>query len=57
MTIIDALRDPHLFGRAFRDLRTWAAWIVVLKALFGLPMEAAEVEVYRRLTGRENPPT
>jgi len=57
MTIIDALRDPLLFGRAFPDLRSWAAWIVVLKALFGLPMEAAEVEVYRRLTGRRNPPT
>ena len=57
MTIIDALRDLHLFGRAFRDLRTWAAWIVVLRALFGLPMAPAEVEVFRQLTGRENLPT
>jgi len=56
MTIIDALRDPHLFGKAFRDLGSWAAWIVVLRALFGLPMDATEVEAYQRLTGRENPP-
>src|SRR5659263_209125 len=52
LTIAGPLRDRNLFGRAFPDLRTWGAWIVALKALFGLPMEPAEVEVYRRHTGR-----
>lgn len=57
ITIIDALRDRNLFGRAFPDLRSWAAWTVALRALFGLPMEPAEVEVYRRHTGRLAVPT
>jgi hypothetical protein len=40
MTILQALRDRHLFGTlpAFRDLGTWSAWRSFLAAVYGLPM-------------------
>ena len=41
-TIIDAIKNPKLFGSLprFKTLETWTAWLVVLKAIFGLPMTA-----------------
>jgi hypothetical protein len=36
ISIDQALRDPHLLGAALGDLRTWARWLVVLRAAFGL---------------------
>lgn len=56
MTIIQACGDPKLFGPWFRNRDTWAAWFVFLKALFGLPMDAQELSVFTRLTGRTEPP-
>lgn len=56
MNIIDAIHDPNLFRPFFRDLATWSSWLAILKAIFALPMEPAEVEVYRRLSGRQNSP-
>ena len=40
MTIVDALADRHLFGAlsAFRDLATWRAWLVLLRAAYALPL-------------------
>jgi hypothetical protein len=57
MTIVDALASPDLFGAlpAFRDLSTWGAWIVFLKAVYGLPMEEAELAIFRKHTGRTAP--
>jgi hypothetical protein len=59
LNVIQALADPHLFGALprFRDLRTWRAWIVFLKALSGLPMDDDELALYRQCTGRTQPPT
>ena len=56
-TIIDALRDPQLLGAlpAFRDLSTWAAWLVFLKAFYGLMLDAAELALFRERTGRPVP--
>jgi len=54
--IIQAIRDPKLFGGAFKDLSTWTTWIAVLKALFALPMDEKERKIYRKLTGRKKPP-
>lgn len=53
-SILDALGDPKLFGglAAFRDLATWSAWIVFLRAAYGLPLEADQLETFRRHTGR-----
>ena len=58
ITIIQAIRDKHMFGRLanLKNIKTWANWIVCLKAIFGLEMDPQEVEIYRRFTGRTNPP-
>ena len=56
ITIIDALRNRKLFGPLFADLTTWTAWIVWLKAVFGLPMEKTELELYQRCTARTDLP-
>jgi len=50
--IIQAIRNPKLFGSLFQSLDTWSAWLVWLKAVFGLPMDDAELELYRKCTGR-----
>jgi hypothetical protein len=26
-TVIDAIREPRVFGPAFMDLSTWSAWL------------------------------
>ncbi len=57
MTILDAIEDEQLFRPLFKDLSTWKSWLVVLKASDGLPMTAEEVQLFRKLTGRQTPPT
>lgn len=58
MNIRQAFRSPRVFGPAFKDLRPWRSWEVFLSAVFGLPIaEGEELELYRRCTGRERPPT
>lgn len=58
MNILQALQDPALFGRLprFRDLSSWTAWMVFLKALFALALTEEELDLYRRCTGRQDPP-
>ncbi|WHZ30064.1 MAG: hypothetical protein OJF51_004866 [Nitrospira sp.] len=55
LTIIDQLKHPQLLGAlpVFRDLKTWAMWLVFLKALFGLPLDSIELEAFQKFTGRE----
>lgn len=57
MTIIEALRDPDLFGglSAFSNLGTWARWEAFLKAVYGLAMTDAELAIFRQHTGRSEP--
>jgi hypothetical protein len=57
VSIIDAMDDPHLFGKFFRNRTTWATWRVFLCALFGLPMTAEQLVVYKQCTNREAPPS
>lgn len=54
MNILDALRHPHLFGAlpAFRDLKTWGRWLIVLSAFYGLPLDAEGQEFFCKFTGR-----
>src|SRR5262249_11051540 len=54
--VVQAIRNPKLFGSMFKSLDSWQAWIVWLKAVFGLEMDASEIELYRRSTGRTDPP-
>ena len=55
ITILDAMRDPLLFGPCFKD-GTWDSWMVFLSALFGLPLEKGKVPIFRRQTGRQTAP-
>ena len=54
--IIEAIRHPKIFKPLLGDLSTWHSWIVWLKSVFGLLMDAAELELYRKCTGRTEPP-
>jgi hypothetical protein len=50
------MEDAKLFAPWFRDPDTWAAWRAYLVALFALPMTPDQLEIYRRCTGRADPP-
>lgn len=56
MTILDAMRDPGLFGRWF-DSPSWRAWRTFLASLFGLGLDDSDLELYRSCTGRTVAPT
>lgn len=56
LTIIKAIKDEKLFRPLFKDLKTWAPWICLLKALFGLPLTKKELDLYQRSTGRKKAP-
>lgn len=56
MNILEAIRDPNLFARWFKDPETWRAWLAFLAALFALPMDEQQAETYRRHTGRSVQP-
>jgi hypothetical protein len=55
-SILDAIRDPHLFGQHFSS-DTWNAWLAFLCALFALPMSEEQLAIYRQHSGRTNPPS
>ena len=57
MNIIEAVRDPAVFGPAFRDRDTWAAWFAFLAALFGLKMDAEQQRIFTACTQRSDTPT
>lgn len=51
--MIDIVTAIHtLFRPLLKDLGTWGAWTVFLKALFALPMNEDELALYRQCTGR-----
>ena len=53
--IIEALESSSYFGPAFRDLSTWRNWLTFLKVIYGLSLDAEELEVYRQCTKRSAP--
>jgi hypothetical protein len=55
MTLLEALRDPNLFGRHFRG-PSWRAWKAFLAALFAEAFTGDDLAVYRACTGRTNWP-
>ena len=58
MTILDAMRDPQLFGPWFADRASWRPWETFLAALFGLPSdEDSAAALFSQHTGRTVPPT
>jgi hypothetical protein len=56
-TIFDVVKNKSLWAPWFRDPATWRVWFVFLRVLFGLPLEAGDVEVFRECTGRSDIPT
>lgn len=56
MSILDAVRDPNLFGQWFRAA-TWEAWFALLALLFGLPLTEEQREICCKYTGRETLPS
>jgi hypothetical protein len=56
-TILAATRDPNLFAPWFKNRATWAAWFAFLAALFGLPMTAEQLAIFKECTGRDSAPT
>jgi hypothetical protein len=54
--IIEAIEHPKIFRPLLGDLKTWFAWTVFLKAVFGLDMDNRERELYQRCTHRDRPP-
>jgi hypothetical protein len=52
--IVQAIKNPKLFGSLFKDLSTWSSWMVFLKAVFGLEMDEGERDLYQRCTGRNS---
>jgi hypothetical protein len=54
--IIEALADKDMFKGMFDD-PSWTPWQAFLEALWALPMSEAHLALYRRHTGRSEPPT
>jgi hypothetical protein len=54
MTIIEAIADRHLFGAlsVFRELASWRAWLVFLRAAYGLPLSDEDRACFQQHTGR-----
>jgi hypothetical protein len=55
-TILETMGHPKVFGPYFKGT-SWGAWKAFLAALFGLPMDAAQLALYRQHTGRATAPT
>jgi hypothetical protein len=51
-----ALSDPQLLGKSLVG-PSWQPWRSLLLAVMGESLEPAELEHFRRLTRRQNPPT
>ena len=51
ITVADALGDPLLLGAALGPTDTWAAWLSVLKAAFGIKLGRAERRAFASVPG------
>jgi hypothetical protein len=57
ISIDDALVDPQLLGAALGEPDTWDAWLIVLKAAFGLPISDAQRDVFISVAGNRGMPS
>jgi hypothetical protein len=55
--ILQCLKDPLVFGPAFRKPESWRAWVAYLASLFALPLTPEQLEIYQKHTGRIDPPS
>lgn len=56
VTIRDLMTDPALFGGQFGG-DSFAAWRALLAGFYGLPLDDAELETFKALTGRSEAPS
>src|SRR5437867_11948535 len=56
-TIIDAITDPLIFGPWYTPLANWRPWLVAIKAIYGLKMDAPERRLFRQMFGERSAPT
>jgi hypothetical protein len=56
LTLLEAFSDPRLFAPFFPDPESWLAWTALIGAAFGLPMDQDQLAIYRKCTGRTDPP-
>jgi hypothetical protein len=54
--IIEAVTSPEWWGPWFPNPESWPAWRSFWKAIFAIPMNAAELGIFRECTGRDQPP-
>jgi hypothetical protein len=55
IAINDAITDEHLLGAALGDPSTWSTWVAVLKAAFGLTLDAEEASAFASVAGSRAP--
>jgi hypothetical protein len=55
MNIIEAIHDPQLFGPTLKQAGSWKPWLAFLRAVYGLPMDTADLARFRHHTGRQAP--
>jgi hypothetical protein len=56
VTLRKTLSDPNLLGNVLGG-DSWSAWRAILLAAMGEKLNSGELETFRKLTGREQPPT
>ena len=57
MDIIEAIKDKQLFRPFLGKLKTWEAWMVAMRCLYGLPIKGeAAKELIHECTGRTTLP-
>ncbi|MGY6549598.1 MAG: hypothetical protein ACXIU7_11435, partial [Roseinatronobacter sp.] len=54
--IRQAMTDPALFGPIFGG-DSFAAWRALLSGFYGLELDATDLDTFKALTGRAEPPT
>ncbi len=57
LPIDEALKDHHLLGAALGSTVSWATWLAVLRAAFGLDLNKEQLRAFRRVSGDREPPT
>ena len=57
ITIDHALLDKRLLGAALGDATTWSSWLTVLRAAFGLSLNAEQTKTFAEIAGGRKPPT
>jgi hypothetical protein len=56
-TVDIALTDKRLLGAALGDPASWQTWLAVLRAAFGLPLDAEQTNIFSSVAGGRTPPT